>query len=190
MRFWIEDHSALAVSAPPPKQAVRVAAGVPGKPPPLDLIQVQSTDEADINDPDGHVIVWDAPATLQRGSALALSGDGTALVAQEAGVYEARAHVAQGNSKSEHVSIQSYTRPRTNAAVRLRVNGQRKAPWGMTGYIRNNSGHLESSVSARCFVELQEGDRLSVECQRESNQDTPVYLIPAGTLFEARRLGD
>jgi hypothetical protein len=164
--------------------------GPQGEAPPLDLIQVQSTDEADINDPDGHVIVWDAPASLKRGSALALSDDGTALVAQAAGVYEARGHVAQANFASEHVSIEAYTYPRTNAAVRLRVNGQRVAPWGMSGYIRNNSDHFESSVSARRLVELAEGDRLSVECQRETDQDSPVFLIPAGTLFEARRLGD
>jgi hypothetical protein len=36
---------------------------------------------------------------------------------------------------------------------------------------------------------MEAGDRLSVECQQESNPG-PVYLIPAGTLFEARRLGD
>jgi hypothetical protein len=154
------------------------------------LIQVQSTDDANINDPNGHVIVWDAPATLQRGSALALSDDGTALVALAAGVYEARAHVAQGNSSSEHISIESDVTGRTNAAVRLRVNGQRAAPWGMTGYLRGRGGHHDSSVSARRFVELAEGDRLSVECQQESSKDKPVYLIPAGTLFEARRLGD
>jgi hypothetical protein len=149
---------------------------------------VQSTDEADINDPDGHVIVWDAPASLKRGSALALSGDGTALVAQTAGVYEARVHVAQGNLYSGYFAGSS-AEERTNAAVRLRVNGQRKAPWGMTGYIRRGNGHHESSVSARRFAELQAGDRLSVECQREAYHGE-VYLIPAGTLFEARRLGD
>ena len=163
--------------------------GPEGEPPPLDLIQVQSSDDANINDPDGHVIVWDAPASLKRGSALALSDDGTALVAQAAGIYEARVHVAQANSNSEYISIESSTNGRTNAVVRLRVNGQRAAPWGMSGYIRDSSKHFESSVSARRFVELAEGDRLSVECRWEAS-DLSVYLIPAGTLFEARRLGD
>jgi len=162
--------------------------GPEGEPPPLNLIQVKSSDTSDINDPDGHVITWDAPATLQRGSALALSDDGTALVAQAAGVYEARAHIAQANDYSEYVSGGAGN-TRTNAAVRLRVNGERAAPWGMGGYIRTNQKHVESSVSARRFVEMEAGDRLSVECQQEAD-DGPVYLIPEGTLFEARRLGD
>ena len=189
MRIWIEDQSALAVHAPsPPKQAVRVAAGVPGKPPAIDLIQVQSSDTSNLNQSDGHVIVWEAPATLARGTALELSDDGTALVAQAAGIYETRVQVAQGNLYSQYFAGAS-GEGRTNAGVYLHVNEERAAPWGLAGYIRNASAHAESSVSARRFVDLQKGDRLSVECQQEANAG-PVYLIPDGTLFEMQRLGD
>lgn len=64
------------------------------------------------------------------------------------------------------------------------------APWGMSGYIRKSrNGHHESSVSVRRYVELQEGDLLSVECRLEAGPGS-VYLIPEGTLFEAARLGN
>lgn len=155
--------------------------GPQGDPPPLDLVQLRTTDDTtDYHTDQLKAIPWDGTVELQRGDALVLdSADPSRLLVQQEGVYDVRAHVAQ--------LIDSEIR--TNIRVRLAKNGQPLAPWGQSSYIRNQRNHRQSSTSVQSYLACAAGDALRVVCDKYDTKGR-VRLQPDGTLFETRRLGD
>lgn len=73
---------------------------------------------------------------------------------------------------------------RYNGRVKFRVNGTVVATVrGKQGYVRNTTGHGESSLSAATVLNLTAGDYVEVLVDRESNPGGTVFLSPSESSF-------
>jgi len=69
---------------------------------------------------------------------------------------------------------------RANLLVRFRLNGVAFGPIGASGYIRNATGHNESSITITTWVSMTTGDVITVETLREAGAGT-ITMDTAGT---------
>lgn len=69
---------------------------------------------------------------------------------------------------------------RTNMTLRLAKNGVLFGPVSASGYIRNASGHNESSFTATAWTKMETNDIITVEAIQEANAGT-VTMATAGT---------
>jgi hypothetical protein len=67
------------------------------------------------------------------------------------------------------------TTTRANTQSRLRLNGTLFGSVGASGYIRNNSGHNESSVHSMGVIPVTNGQEITVGVKREARAGTTVF---------------
>ncbi len=70
---------------------------------------------------------------------------------------------------------------RVNIQSRLRLNGTPFGSVGSSGYIRNSSGHNESSVHSMGLIQVTNGQEITVGARRESTSTTSTILNATGT---------
>jgi len=69
---------------------------------------------------------------------------------------------------------------RPNLTSRLSLNGVPFGPISASGYIRNNNGHNESSLTVTTWVQMSTNDIITIETLREAAAGT-VTMDTAGT---------
>jgi len=67
------------------------------------------------------------------------------------------------------------TTPRTNVQSRLKLDGVLFGSVGASGYIRDASGHQESSVHSMGIVPVSAGQEITVGVRREANPGTVIF---------------
>lgn len=78
--------------------------------------------------------------------------------------------------------------PRPSTLVRLAINGVGGAEEGRTGYIRNTSGHQESSAGFTTLYELEADDLLTIQFKREANPST--VNLESGSYITLQKVGE
>lgn len=81
---------------------------------------------------------------------------------------EANIHITSGGQRN---AIQ----------IRFKLNGTVVGPVGSTGYMRNATGHAESSLHISCYIPVSNGDIISLHSRRESTNATSTFMDLAGT---------
>eukprot|EP00179_Madagascaria_erythrocladioides_P005219 CAMPEP_0198312722 /NCGR_PEP_ID=MMETSP1450-20131203/3993_1 /TAXON_ID=753684 ORGANISM="Madagascaria erythrocladiodes, Strain CCMP3234" /NCGR_SAMPLE_ID=MMETSP1450 /ASSEMBLY_ACC=CAM_ASM_001115 /LENGTH=225 /DNA_ID=CAMNT_0044015679 /DNA_START=57 /DNA_END=734 /DNA_ORIENTATION=+ len=79
-----------------------------------------------------------------------------------------------------NTSLFSSSAARNAPEIRLEIDGTAVGTYGSTGYIRNSSGHQESSLHIREVLELTANQVLTVQIERAANSNT-VNLRSAGS---------
>ena len=124
--------------------------------------QATSTDESIDYNTNGVAVKWDSEHIKDREYYSHDSANTPKEITfDQAGLYDVSAVLAQ------HSFVN-----RSNVGIRFEINGTVLDGIGASGYIRNGSGHNDSSAEFQRLVDVSAGDVLTVTCRIKGNNGT------------------
>jgi len=141
------------------------------------IAQLSSSDTSmDINTTSWVTIPWNVEYTLDGGYSHDSANSPGTITFNEAGTYRVTVSLAYDSSGT-----------RVNPGIKLNVNGTRKKTFGLSGYIRANSGHNEASNMVMRTIEVSSGDTLKVQTTEMGDGGT-VTLRSEESILEIEQL--